>query len=620
MNDEELYDEIDDEILNIDDGLSSEEAIEQPDDSITDSIPQGKNQKDLDNIMNNDGNKTVQQMDASKPLAEEDLKKNDENFTSNNHSWRENMSNHFRDKVSHGQGMNDLNYNKDNSNRLQHALHRNTFLNASKDNATNRENVQNAKEEVANKALQAGTSALTQSAGVPKPIADAIASKITVGKIKKRLMIQILVFCLPFLIVILLPVLILAADNNNQGSHSTTDEEKSYVNNYCSAITVIGENAGTYDLEDYVARVVSKENLWTENGNLENIKAQAVVARTYALRVTNNCTLPISTDTSAQLMASEAAEIGVKGTNEVANQVLVDDDGDYISAQYDAFCYTSVDENNYTLCQQGVQIPTSWVNSHISQESLEYYQTHNNGKGMSQWGSRYLSTIGYSYDQILSTFYVGSTLKTLIPLSNGLQITRSGFSKRTIRALRDNNYFYNDNASNEGECAWYAVRRTNEILATAGIDKRVSSGGNGADFCYSNDYKNFKHVYDINSLKPGMVISWSGGNGHNYGHVAIIEDVYYDSEGNVKSVDISEGSNSSGTGYNTMYNGQKVTNNYIWGLSEGSYKNQVRQYNCEGSLGGSTGTGCQSFTNVPASQLQTRWGTLHFVCGIDLLS
>lgn len=627
-NDDELYDG-EEEILDIDDDSSSGEAIELPEeeyiDNITESIPQGKspkqqNRQSLDNTINNIGSKSIQKTGIPKPLADTAIKKNGGTFSPANHPGGKLISNHFRNKVANSPGMNSLNSNKGDSNRLQQALHKNKFLNASKDNATNRENNQNVKEEVANKALQAGTSALAQSAGVPKPVADAIASKINVDKVKKRMMLKILVSCLPILIVILLPVLILAGDNNNKGSQSNTNEDKSYVNNYCSGITVTGENAGTYDLEDYVARVVSKENLWSENGNLENIKAQAVAARTYALRRTNNCTVSIENSTSAQVMASEAAEMATQGTSEVANQVLVDNNGDYISTEYDAFCYTSVDENNYTLCQQGVQIPTSWVNNHISQESLDYYQAHNHGRGMSQWGSRYLSTIGYKYDQILSTFYVGSTLKTLIPLSNGLQITSSGFAKRTSRALRDNIYFYNDNASNEGECAWYAVRRTNEILAIAGIDKRVSSGGNGADFCYSNDYKDFKHVYDINSLKPGMVISWSGGNGHSYGHVAVIEDVYYDSEGNVESVDISEGSNSSGTGYNTIYNGEKITNDYIWGLSEGSYKNQVRQYNCEGSLNGSNGTGCQTYTNVPASQLQIRWGSYHFVCGIDLLS
>ena len=63
-----------------------------------------------------------------------------------------------------------------------------------------------------------------------------------------------------------------------------------------------------------------------------------------------------------------------------------------------------------------------------------------------------------------------------------------------------------------------------------------------------------------------------------------------------------------------------INNNYIWSLSNGSYKQQVRQYNCEGSLNGSTGTGCQKFVNVPIGQIKNRWGSYKFICGIDLLS
>lgn len=775
MNDDELYDDEAEEILDLEDDSSSdlpEEVLEVSDEE--DMVDMEDSSDDTSSTLaeqfenSHIPNKSTEHSPINNPFSKRQqntLPKND------NQTPKSKSTTSDPNKPE----LNRLNSNKNDSNKLQQVLNKNRFSNAPKENASNRENIKNAQEDIQNKALQTGASAAVQSAGIPKPVADAIASHITIDKIKKQFMIKVGIACLPFILVILIPILVIAGDSSGgnssyvssgmaenylygNGNISTlydylisighcgsyenckdsdgtkfyqqlknklknsnltkgeadaliiafigygrnTDEMfkavneidaiasilssagkfsldkvdnykdkfisdtgylKTYRNNdllktddsvsnreniynsavetarstkdifdsyglksnnvgnsFCSAITVTGDNAGTYDLEEYVARVVSKENLWAENGNLENIKAQAVAARTYALRRTNNCTSSIENSTSAQVMAEEADALATQGTSEVANQVLVDDSGNYISTEYDAFCYTSVDENNYTLCQQGVQIPTSWVNSHISQADLNFYQTHNHGRGMSQWGSRYLSTIGYGYDQILSTFYVGSTIKTLIPYSSGLEMTSSGFAKRTSRALRDNEYFYNDGATNEGECAWYAVRRTNEILATIGNDKRVTSGGNGADFCYSADYSDFTKVKDVNQLKPGMVISWSGGSGHSYGHVAIIEDVYYDASGNVESVDVSEGSNSSGSGYNTFYNGNKLVNDYIWSLNEGSYKNQVRQYNCEMSLDGSTGTGCQTFTNVPVEQLQTRWGSYHFECGIDLLS
>lgn len=400
------------------------------------------------------------------------------------------------------------------------------------------------------------------------------------------------------------------------------EEENSIIISYCPMVTVTGDLADTYDIEEYIAKVISNENDWAPNGNLENNKAQAVAARTYLLRVTNNCTTSIENSTRQQTMAAVASNAAIAATNEVAGQVLVDAEGNYISTEYDAFCLDHSDDDNYYIVQKNVAIPKTWAQE---QKIPTSYLTNvcgtdgdgGHGRGMSQWGSRYLSTQGYTYDQILYTFYDNATLKTLVSLSLGLETTDTGFIKRTSRALRDNAYFYNSEVSNEGECAWYAVRRTNEILANIGSATRVTRGGNGGDFCKAADYAQFDKVYDVNKLKPGMVISWSGGT---YGHVAIIEDVHYDEKGNIESLDISEGSINSGTGYNTVYDGHVLRDTYIWNLSEGLYKNMIRQYTCEGSLNGSTGTGCQSFVNVPIDQIQTRWGSYKFICGIDLLS
>lgn len=406
------------------------------------------------------------------------------------------------------------------------------------------------------------------------------------------------------------------------GKFGTSNKQTIITYSACPGVTVTGENAGTYDLEDYVAKVVSHENDWHPNGNLENNKVQAVAARTYVLYVTKNCTKSIESSANRQAISSKATQSAIDATKATEGEVLVDSNGKYVLTMYDAFCYTDVDSENYTLCQQGVKVPVTWVDKHISEKSLEYYESHSHGKGMSQWGSRYLSTQGYSYDKILATFYVDSKIQKLVSPSSGLAVTNSGFLKRISRALRDNAHFYNDGAQNEGECAWYAVRRTNEILANGGINIKVTSGGNGGDFCYSSQYKNFSKVYDTQNLKPGMVISWSSNAavaGHSYGHVAIIEDVHYDSKGNVTSVDISEGSNKSGTGYNSLYNNHHLNNDYIWSLGNGDYKKQIRQLVCEGSLNGSTGSGCQKFTNVPASKIKNRWNGYKFECAIDLL-
>ena len=176
---------------------------------------------------------------------------------------------------------------------------------------------------------------------------------------------------------------------------------------------------------------------------------------------------------------------------------------------------------------------------------------------------------------------------------------------------------HGDGAGNEGECAWYAVRRTNEILASYGKTARVTSGGNGADFCYAPDYQQFTSTTNVDEIQPGDVVSWGGGNGHSYGHVAVIEVVYRDASGKVTSALTSEGGNSFGSGYGTYYKGHYVDNSYIWGLSSGSYKNEVRAYNCEGPTG--LGTGCQNFRVRTRAQLMAPSSSYRLNCFIHLV-
>lgn len=414
-----------------------------------------------------------------------------------------------------------------------------------------------------------------------------------------------------------------------------TDINSLWRNYGCTQVTVVGEMAGTYSLDEYVAMVVTAENDWTINGNLENNKAHAIIVRTRVIRETDDCNLSID-NTKGQIKISEtASQTAIDATNEVAGQILVDDENYHISTPYDEFCLSSSDENNYYIVQKNIAIPKTWADENkIPSTYLNNVCTEdiNNGKGMSIWGARYLSTQGKNYDQILSTFYEDSKLIVVGAHSDGIAISESGFAKRVSRALRDNPYIYNG-LGLEGECAWYAVGRTNEILASVGKSTRVTGGGNGGHFCDSNgygwQYAQFPRVYDVNDFKPGMVISWSSDAsiaGHSAGHVAIIEDVYYDSNGNVVSVDISEAALSSGNGigstfrlegYNDLY---ISTRNVIWNLPSGRYQSLARQFSCEGSLDGSTGNGCQMFVNVQADKIINRWPGYTFNCAMDLLS
>lgn len=423
-------------------------------------------------------------------------------------------------------------------------------------------------------------------------------------------------------------------ENANISHEIMSEQSNVLTRNYtCTQVTVVGENEGTYSLDEYVAMVVTAENDWVINGNLENNKAHAIAVRTKVIRDTDDCTLSVDNTKGQIKMSITASQNATAATNAVAGQILVDEENDYISISYDEFCLKNSDDNNYYLAQKDIAIPKTWASQNgINTSYLDSICSSSNKSGMSIWGSRYLSTQGKTYDQILSTFYEGSKITTIGQLSGGIVMSESGFAKRVSRALRDNPYIYSG-LGLEGECAWYAVGRTNEILASVGKSARVTSGGNGGHFCdttgYGWQYAQFPRVYDVNEFKPGMVISWSSDAsiaGHSAGHVAIIEDVYYDSNGNVISVDISEAALSSGIGIGSTFTlpGHSdlyiATRDVIWDLPSGSYKTLVRQFACEGSLDGSTGNGCQLFVNVPANKIKNRWNGYTFNCAMDLLS
>lgn len=330
---------------------------------------------------------------------------------------------------------------------------------------------------------------------------------------------------------------------------------------YCSGVIVTGEYEGVYSLEDYVAGVVQNENNWYEGNNIENMKAQAIAARTYVLRVTNDCSLPIENSTSRQTMNPNYSEYAKRAASETAGQVLVDSNGKYISTEYDGLAVKEIKDDVYIIKQANLQIPADWINSHISKSSLDYYASHNHGRGMSQWGSRYLQTKGYNYEQILSTFYTNGQLITLG--SATVEGTPSN-----VNDLKNRYYFNFDIASymsgtGFGQCVWYAKHRAMEILASSNIDDSSKqqliesirkTSGNGIDWYRSPNSTYFRKSTNINDAKAGSIVSWAwtpqkcnsfygtkcDSNHPNYGHVAIVESVYQNSSGKTM-VTITEG-------------------------------------------------------------------------------
>lgn len=359
----------------------------------------------------------------------------------------------------------------------------------------------------------------------------------------------------------------------------------------CPGVVVTGNYAGVYSLEEYVAGVVQNENSWYQGNNIESMKAQAVAARTYVLRVTNNCSLPIENSASKQTMNPNYSSQAKRAAEETAGQVLVNDSGNYISTEYDAFCYSSKDSKYYTI-QAGVKIPTDWVESNIKTWTYKNCQCGlkdesndrcwgtnssgnrvwldgGHGRGMSQWGSRYLQTQGYTYDQILSTFYSSAQIST-----PGNSVVSD--IPNNVNDLKNRYYFNFDINSYKGntlfgQCVWYARHRAMEIIAASDIDesqKQVlinsirNTRGNGQDWYRNTDGNLFKKTKDINAPKAGSIISWTKGT---YGHVAIVEAVKTNAKGEIV-VTISEGWRQKGS------NGDWYVTDDLWSVVRMSKK------------------------------------------------
>ncbi len=238
---------------------------------------------------------------------------------------------------------------------------------------------------------------------------------------------------------------------------------------YCPSIAVEQENGDieTMDLETYVARVVTKENNWYEGDNIENMKAQAVASRTYALNATNNCQNSIKNSQSAQTLADTPSAMAIRAAEETNSLVLLQD-GKVFSTMYDALAIDHSDNSNYYLKQANLAIPKSWLDSKVTKSQYEFYAKYNHGKGMSQWGSRYLQTIGKNYEDILNTFYTMAEISRmggLISGGNYSSDTIPAADKTELAERRDYyisigmDYIYTEKSGLVSQCPWYAKSR-----------------------------------------------------------------------------------------------------------------------------------------------------------------
>ena len=185
----------------------------------------------------------------------------------------------------------------------------------------------------------------------------------------------------------------------------------SYVSASCpNGVTVTGDGAGTYDLEEYVAGVVAHENYYVTGNNIEAMKAQAVAVRTFTLSYTKDCTKSIPNSTNAQTFTpyekvKSTYPKAIDAAKETAGQVLTYN-GKVFSAQYDGF-YGTCSGNTCTATYTKIPVESKHTFS-VPIKYIPNYARHyfGHGRGMSQYGSRWLQDdMKYTYDGILKYFY-----------------------------------------------------------------------------------------------------------------------------------------------------------------------------------------------------------------------
>ncbi len=184
---------------------------------------------------------------------------------------------------------------------------------------------------------------------------------------------------------------------------------------------IVVENVGTLDFEEYVAGVVSNE-AYTSEG-MEALKAQAVAARTYALKNTDYCKNPIQNSTNAQTFTKNINDYARQAVNETSGEILIDKDGNIFASQYDSFCYEDKDcpdakrNSDGTYSVTYTKLPNGEKHTITLSDSKQYGRIlsgQGHAHGMSQLVSYQMAKEGKTYQEILSYFYSDGVTISLV--------------------------------------------------------------------------------------------------------------------------------------------------------------------------------------------------------------
>lgn len=217
---------------------------------------------------------------------------------------------------------------------------------------------------------------------------------------------------------------------------------------------------------------------------------------------------------------------------------------------------TCIKSGNYATDPNYVSKLIKLIDSHnLTQYDIGEWS----GEILGEYGSSALGTI--CYDTAFEK-EIANGEGTINGILNGQRTQLYGTPEYNTFWLSNNNLFYASNPKLAKECTWYANGRGLEILTSNGMDLATAKKymfpmhGNATEWYSQNEY--FSSSTAVNNPKVGAIIVWSGGK-KGYGHVAVIEDVQYDSSGNAVSVSVSEG----GQGVNGFQYKETRTIDYI---------------------------------------------------------
>lgn len=394
-------------------------------------------------------------------------------------------------------------------------------------------------------------------------------------------------------------IVIFGGGVNNGGGNATL--LSTYIS--CETITIINPDGSeeTLEFEEYVAGVVTAESGRADFP--EASKAQAVIARTYAVKNTNYCTTPIENSTARQVY-KEPDDFAREIAEETKGIILVDENdpntllstyfASYPQAGYNNFpafpacsqvnctdssCTTTMYQigpnnqyNAFDFTMDRYYNGSTWNGADLTNQSGHCY-------GLSQVGARYLDQSGYSYEEILETFYFGYSLASMLS-GNGLSSMLTSLDWYEVRTARygitnltywlDSNIFYTSRSSLLGQCTWYAHGRAKEILKSAldngVIDQEyyntaisilnrlnrnanmwwdINRGLGSSGFSFSVDTPKIGSLIVFDGVSTPSVNGTNCGQYYSAGHVGIVEDVYYDENGDWTGLWISDGWKSS---------------------------------------------------------------------------